>query len=298
MDYYPVYEQNDSGLFLSYDNEIKNELVDDTNINENNEKFYNSSKEKKEIKEIKSNYTTGQNTKDVYNKIEKSHKNYLDKIDEKLKNEGNEIENNEISGPTQNKPLLGRKKKNSNHVGKHTKYSEDNVIRKIKAIIISSLKDFINSVISNAYDNNIGKGVFRKELLKMNQNQIVKSKYNREFLNKSLKEIFSEDISTKYNNYQPDHNRRVIKYLLNEKDFNKQTLFTNLFDLKFLECVKHIRGENQNNLLNGLASLENLLDNLCEKCENDEEYLELFQYYTNNLETIIGNKRRRKTKSV
>ena len=296
MDYYPVYEQNDSGLFLSYDNEIKNELVDDTNINENNEKFYNSSKEKKEIKEIKSNYTTGPNTKCINDKIEKKPKNCLDKIDEKLENEGNEIENNEISGPTQNK--LGRKKKNSDQKGKHTKYSEDNVIRKIKAIIISSLKDFINSVISNAYNNNIGKGVFRKELLKMNQSQIVNSKYNREFLNKSLKEIFSEDISAKYNNYQPDRNRIIIEGLLNETDFNKKTLFTNLFDLTFLECVKHIRGENQNNLLNGLASLENLLDNLCEKCENDEEYLELFQYYTNNLETIIGNKRRRKTKSV
>ena len=47
MDYYPVYEQNDSGLFLSYDNEIKNELVDDTNINENNEKFLIVPKKKK-----------------------------------------------------------------------------------------------------------------------------------------------------------------------------------------------------------------------------------------------------------
>ena len=128
----------------------------------------------------------------------------------------------------------------------------------------------------------------------MNQSQIINSKYNREFLNKSLKEIFSEDVSTKYTNYKPGHNRRIIKDLLDEKNLDKQTLFINLFDLKFLDCVKHIRGENQNNLLNGLASL----DDLCGKFENDEEYLEFFRYYTNNLETIIENKRRRNRKSL
>ena len=136
--------------------------------------------------------------------------------------------------------------------------------------------------------------MFRKELLKMNQSQIINSKDNIEFLNKSLKEIFSEDISTKYNNYRSDHNRRVIKDLLNEKDFHKQTLFKNLFDLKFLECVSHIRGENQNNLLDGLASL----DDLCGKFENDEDYLELFKHCTNDLEKIIENKRRRNSKSL
>ena len=67
----------------------------------------------------------------------------MDEINEKLENERNKIDNNEISGPTQNKPLLGRKKKNSTQEGKHTKYSEDNVIRKIKASVISSLKDLL-----------------------------------------------------------------------------------------------------------------------------------------------------------
>ena len=298
MTYYHVYENNDFDCtLLPYFNENNNEIIDDTNINENNEKSYNSSeekKEKKEIKEIKSIFTTGANTKYVNDKIEKRHKNCLNEINEKLENEGNEIENNEISEPTQKKFLLGRKKKDSNQEGKHTKYSEDNIIRKIKASVISSLKDFINSVISNVYDKKIGKGRFRKELLKMNQSQIINSKNNREFLYKSLKEIFSEDISTKYNNYQPEHNRRVIEDLLDEKDYNKQTLFKNLFDLKFLECVLHIRGEKQNDLLNGLASL----DDLCAKFENDKEYLESFKYYTNNLETIIINKRRRNSKSL
>ena len=298
MEEYHEY-QSENSLYESLNpNENQIDIKEDTSINEN---LYNSPKEKKITKTLfptgpstTTNINNNINSKNIGNNSEingenEELRNYIDKDKE---------DENEKSGPNQNKPLLGRKKKNSNQEGKHTKYSEDNVIRKIKAIIISSLKDFINSVISNAYGNNIGKGVFRKELLKMNQSQIVHSKYNREFLNKSLKEIFSEDISTKYNNYQSDRNRRVIEGLLNETDFNKKTLFTNLFDLTFLECVKHIRGENQNNLLNGLASLENLLDNLCEKCENDEEYLELFQYYTNNLETIIGNKRRRKTKSV
>ena len=43
------------------------------------------------------------------------------------------------------KSFLGRKKKNSEEIGEHTKNSEDNMIRKFKPRLKDSLKDLINS---------------------------------------------------------------------------------------------------------------------------------------------------------
>jgi hypothetical protein len=94
--------------------------------------------------------------------------------------------------------------------------------------VVSCLRIFINAFIFEIYEGQIGKGIFRKELLKLNQSQIIDSKNNRDFLNKSLKDIFSEDISTKYNNYLINHNKALIQDLLNEPDANKKITFENL----------------------------------------------------------------------
>ena len=290
--------EEDNSLLLSIiekENDIKNELKLETSINENSDKC---PKQKKPIKAVLS---TGPKTKNSSNKMENNDEDCMDELNEKyeelrnISDKGNEKEKKEENfGASLHKRKLGRKKKNSNEEGKHNKYSEDNIIRKIKVTVISFLKDFINLVIFTIYDGKIGKGVFKKELLKLNQRQIIISKYNREFLDKSLKDIFSEDISTKFNNYKLDHNKRIINNLLNEPDFNKRTKFENLFNLTFLECILHIRGENPCDHLKGLASL----DDICKKFEDDKDYYDLFKYYIFNIEKIIRNKKRRNNKSL
>ena len=93
----------------------------------------------------------------------------------------NEIKNNIFLGKEKQfikdnfmlkKKILGRKKKYSKEKGKHNKYSEDNIIRKIKSTLLSCLSNLINSQIYRIYNGNIGKGILIKELKKMNQNQI------------------------------------------------------------------------------------------------------------------------------
>ena len=44
------------------------------------------------------------------------------------------------------------------------------------------------------------------------------------FLNKSIKEIFSEDISPRLNNYPPTHNKIIIESLINEEDEDKKII--------------------------------------------------------------------------
>ena len=138
--------------------------------------------------------------------------------------------------------LLGRKKKNSNIKGNHNKFSGDNIIKKIKSNLLIRLAKFINIKIRKIYNNNIGYGIFQKQLLKMNQRQIVNSKDNKLFIFKTLKEIFSDDISTKYVSYSITHNKDLIQELINERDEEKRIKFNKLFNLTFFDCLKHFRG--------------------------------------------------------
>ena len=192
------------------------------------------------------------------------------------------------------KCLLGRKKKNSNIKGKHNKYSGDNIIKKIKSNLLKNLAKFINMKICKIYNNNIGYGISQKQLLKMNQGQVVNSKDNKLFMNKTLKEIFSEDISTKYISYSISHNRDLIQELINERDEEKRIKFNKLFNLTFFDCLKHFRGSEHIEELQGLDSLDNIL----EKFEGDEEYLHSFKYYSFNFEEILKRKRNRNNKKI
>ena len=190
------------------------------------------------------------------------------------------------------KKKLGRKTKSSEEDANHTKYQEDNITRKIKCIVISILSCFLNDLIAKIYNNNIGKGIFKKELLKMNQNQIIDLKSNKEFINKKLKEIFSNEISSKFSCYPPEHNKLLVEELLNENDIEKRKTFENIFSLTFLECIKHIRGEINIQELDGIESL----DKICEKFEGDDDYIKLLKYYFFHFEIIIMSKKSRKTK--
>ena len=191
-----------------------------------------------------------------------------------------------------NKKGLGRKRKNSKDKGIHNKYSEDNILRKIKSTLLSYLYNFINFSIYTIYKGNIKKDLFKRELKKINQSQVVDTRTNKEFLHKTLKEIFSENISTKYSYYSNDYNRNLIEELLNESDYEKRMKFKNLFSLTFLDCLMHFRGNKIFDELKGLESFNKYK----KKFEDDEEYLDLFDYYISHFEEIINKKRHRNRK--
>ena len=153
---------------------------------------------------------------------------------------------------------------------------------------------FINNKINEFYEGNIGNGIFRKELLTINQKQKANAKvqFNQEFLNKILGDIFSEDISTRFTIYPLNHNRQVITDLRNETDVSKRIYFNNLFNISFLECLKHFRGDIVIDELIGLSGMKNVEETFKE----DYEYLETLQYYIMNYEDITKNKKKRNRK--
>lgn len=73
----------------------------------------------------------------------------------------------------------------------------------------------------------------------LNKNQLTNSKIkdNKDFMKKSLAEIFSDSISNRYNNSPKNSNEILIQGLMNEEDETKRIFFRRLFNLSFLECV-------------------------------------------------------------
>lgn len=186
---------------------------------------------------------------------------------------------------------FGRKKKNSSETGKHNKYSGDNLIRKCKGIILNALYLLINSIIEENYQNEPNYNKKLKKLLKINQFQIIYSdvNYNKSFLKKKVKDIFSEDVTMRCSRYSLDHNKKLIKSLLNEKDEKKKNIFMKIFELTFLDCLEHFRGTKYIKELNNMTKYEEV----CKSFEQDEDYLYSFKYYIDNYETIMENKKPR-----
>ena len=175
--------------------------------------------------------------------------------------------------------------------GEHNKFSDDNLRRKVKHIILKNLMDFINDKIYYFYKGNIGKGILIKRFLTINQKQKADATvtFNKIFLNKTLGDIYSEDISSRFTIYPPNHNKILVNQLINDKDENIKQYFINLFNLTFTDCLEHFRRTKHFKELEGLPDI----GYINHKYEDDKDYIESLSYYFNNFEKITNNKRRR-----
>ena len=167
------------------------------------------------------------------------------------------------------------------------KKRKDHLLIKVKRIIINGLFEFINNKIKEKYNNDIGKGRIKKQLLKLGADQTknTNKQYNRELLQKTLENIFSEKITGKITNYLPSRNEDIIKELKEEKDKKKRDYFNGLFNLKFFDCIQYSRGETENQYLNGFKKFSDLVKedkDLTQK--GDDYYIKQLKDYLNMYE--------------
>jgi hypothetical protein len=195
---------------------------------------------------------------------------------------------------SQNNLLTKRKRGRPGESGDHNKYSDDNLRRKCKHLVLRSLFNFINQKVDEVYGSKIGKGVFTKKLLTLNQKQKSEAsiEFNKSFLHKTIGDIFSENISSRYTNFPLTHNKNVVNCLKNDEKESNKNYFRSLFNLTFLDCLKHFRGSEEITSLKGFIGFDSIKENYKE----DPEYLESLNYYIMNFEEIINNKRGRKVK--
>ena len=181
--------------------------------------------------------------------------------------------------------ILGRKRKQSNEIGNHNKFSEDNLIKKCITTFFHILIICINGKIKK--ESNIG-----YIILNINQEQRINSNvdYYQNLLNKKIKDIFNDlKINKKYKLLKQDHNKTVIQKLLKEKDKTKREIFEKLFDLTFLDCLKHFRESEIKEELKEMKKLSEVLEEI-----KEEKYKKDFENTILNLEEIINKKNSRK----
>ena len=203
---------------------------------------------------------------------------------------------NQSSDEKKDKKLLGRKRKDeSDDRAKHNRFADDNSRRKVKRIIISELHDFINEKIYEKYDGDIGEGMNKKKLMKLCQDQISNAKiqFNKDFLNKSLEEIFSQKLSGRITNYDEERNKEIITELKNEQNAEISDYFKGLFNLTFKTCLEYFRDDEVRNIyLEGLKKFSDLKEDFQEK--EGKDYTEHIEAYIKKYEIILNNKKPRK----
>ena len=276
-----------------YFNNNKNLNVSNEQGNSNNhEQIKNNQNKSKKIFQI-----INTKRKNVHN----ANLEEIDNKDNKLPRENNQVKNeNEIisnkNDDARNNIILNNSEDNKkNSKQKHNKFSDDNLRKKCKHLVLSSVLEFINKRIFDIYEGNIGNNIYRKELLINNKNQKMNSNitFNREFIDKKISDIFSEIISTRYTNYLPEHNKLLIEKLKNEEDENKRIYFTKLFNLTFNDCLNHFIGKKFIDELQGMKCFEIIKGTL----GDDPEYISILRYYLNNFHNIVYNKNPRKSKT-
>ena len=240
---YKKENNNDNEEKLNYKNNYQNKPL---NKNSNIKKELNEKKEiqlppkqytSKEIKEIISKLDIDKKIKEAFIIDEKVNKIEIDMNDEtfiniKRRNRANKIKTKK------EKKKLGRKKKDEPENGKHTKHSNDNMIKKIKSNLLHYLIRFINNILNILLNDNNNKILLYIKFMKTNKKEkeykikdlIKKIDYektmnktekeiNLKFLKMPLKDFLSQDISSKYKTLKKNANKRVIdEILLNEND--------------------------------------------------------------------------------
>ena len=196
----------------------------------------------------------------------------------------------------------GRKRKrndnesdNNKTLKTHTKFTDDNLTKKSKNIILKYALKFINEKIEEIYQGDIGEGKFKKELKIISQKNKVKSTVNidKSFLDKNLKDIFSENISGRFNNFPKTYNKTLIESLLNEEDEEKKSYFIELFNITFSDCLDYfIDNKNNNKKLEGFIKFSSIKESLIQ--QEGKNYIDAFIYFLKNFKNIINNKKSRR----
>ena len=228
-------------------------------------------------------------------------------------NNNNIFENNNLSKiininenyyKSKNMKMLGRKKKDSKEIEKHTKFDDDNIIRKIKPLFYSNVIDFLNKKLKK---NNIvlyaiinGTEYKSKKFLKIKntQNYEISKQFNLELFNKKIKDVLSEELSAKCKNYPKTFHKIAINNLY-EENFCQDII--SLLELTYLDCLKYYRGDDdRRNDMPCLVGLDEYFKNLdlkLEKKGNGVKYITRLKNLIKRIDVYYKEKKSRKTES-
>ena len=169
------------------------------------------------------------------------------------------------------KSFLGRKTKGDNEEREHSKFKEDNQMRKIKSYFLKFLPDYVNS--SLPFDH--------IKFLKIEKtvNQQLKKDFNVDLMHKPLKDIFAENpICGRYS--QPknneNHNAELVKEIY-EKNEEREAI--EKLNQTYIEVLDIFRKNN----------LQQFKDDILQKEIKNGENKSTAEMYVNQLVNLLFN---------
>ena len=179
-----------------------------------------------------------------------------------------QIEKNKIFDIKKVSKRIGRRKHDNPELYKyeavHTKYRQDNIIQKIKIHFINSTMDLINRKYNEYLNIDSKKRLLQK--IKPNFTKIWRKKGNQLFLEKKLKDVFSEELSERCSTFhdKKNYNKEQIEKLYEK---NKAKNVINILDKSLKEMYRIYIMEN-----NGMKEYNLKYDLIQIEQKNGKEY--------------------------
>ena len=268
----PQKTSNNSNDFNSNLIECSNFLMDNSNLN-----ISNGNNKEKELNENQKNIKSLEN--EIKDNLQNKQKPKLFLIKEREKSKIFNIK----------KVIkLGRIKKNSSKIGKHDKYSQDNIIRRFKFQFTKSMLNYINKYININRPKNKKKRKIQK--LSSLTIKLISKEDNINWLNSKLRYIFSQKISTKLVGLNSDYNKKLIEKIYGQNKMKNLIAFLEQnIGIVYKEYISE--EVSQKDIFKGMRKINADLERIKIKYNYDNHYINEVRRTAVNLEQIFSEKK-------
>ena len=270
-------------------NIINNDLTFDDIYKDNDSFFISPIQNQIDLSYFELNNISSINSTNEYKFFE-----YFDYFQPLLKKEENNTQNQKIFDITKINKKIGRIKKYSSLIGKHNKFSEDNIIRKIKRRFLENVRLYINDEYKKdciSKKKNKGKNNWLKKI-DPKFSRKIKKRDNLQWFKFKIFEVFSENISLKYTSFGIDSNKQKIQnFFLTEEPNKVKDILNTTIETLFNIYIKNEKLDNFKTLNDDMKQLEKQMKELGQ--ENIKDYLIKYEKTAKNMKMIFINKTER-----
>ena len=193
----------------------------------------------------------------------------------------------------------GRKSKSLkklNVFSKHTKFSPDNMMRKLKNKIIESSRQLINKVLSDEIVDL--KNIFRFPFFEFKKikgifSQELNVNFNLWFYQIKIRDILSMEISAKYSSLEKTSNQELIEYIFSEENSQNFEKTKKLLNMPFHQYFHDIFLSEKKSWMNylNIKSEENKYEfnNLLISLDEDDNDKNLNKKYVEKMKQLANN---------
>ena len=171
--------------------------------------------------------------------------------------EENENNNNNVEITENQRGRRNNDEVNNNKPANHTKFSEDNIMRKIKGAINAFILDLLNNSIKN-------KKFKKTKFLPLNTDisKNLKIDLNIALLNRTIYDIFTKTGLNERHKSKGDWNKNLINKIM-EENIEKKTIY--ILSLKYYQILEYIKNNKLDYILGKIRTKE-------EKSKNNENF--------------------------